>query len=304
MNRVIKIGTRDSQLALWQAHTVQEKLQALGYSTKIITVKSTGDLTLDTPLYELGITGVFTKTLDTAMLNNTIDIAVHSLKDVPTALPKGILQGAVLNRASTQDILVTKQPVDLSKPCIIATGSLRRRAQWLHQYPNHTVVNIRGNVNTRLQKLQDSPWQGAIFAKAGLERIKLLPENYTSLEWMTPAPAQGAMVVVGLQKDLFCMQAIEKLNHVPSQLSTQVERDFLRTLEGGCTAPIGALAKIQDDTIQFTGSLLSLDGSKKIDIEKVIPLHLAEKAGENIAKELLKKGGDAVLKKIKQTMNI
>ena len=116
MNRVIKIGTRDSQLALWQAHTVQEKLQALGYSTKIITVKSTGDLTLDTPLYELGITGVFTKTLDTAMLNNTIDIAVHSLKDVPTALPKGILQGAVLNRASTQDILVTK----MFSPAIIA----------------------------------------------------------------------------------------------------------------------------------------------------------------------------------------
>jgi len=157
MNKVIKIGTRDSQLALWQAHTVQDKLQALGYSTKIVSVKSVGDLNLDTPLYELGITGVFTKTLDVAMLNNTVDIAVHSFKDVPTTLPKGIVQGAVLNRASTQDILVTKQPVDLSKPCTIATGSLRRKAQWLHRYPNHTVVNLRGNVNTRLQKLQDNP---------------------------------------------------------------------------------------------------------------------------------------------------
>ena len=304
MNKVIKIGTRDSQLALWQAHTVQDKLQALGYSTKIVSVKSVGDLNLDTPLYELGITGVFTKTLDVAMLNNTVDIAVHSFKDVPTALPKGIVQGAVLNRASTQDILVTKQPVDLSKPCTIATGSLRRKAQWLHRYPNHTVVNLRGNVNTRLQKLQDNPWQGAIFAKAGLERIKVLPKNYTDLHWMTPAPAQGAMVVVGLQNDLFCLNAIEKLNHAPSQICTQIERDFLRTLEGGCTAPIGALAKIQGDTILFEGELFSLDGSKKVAIEKTILPHLAFKAGEKIAKELLQKGADMLLKEIKKNMNV
>tara|TARA_B100000497_G_scaffold15332_1_gene17705 strand:+ start:8525 stop:9439 length:915 start_codon:yes stop_codon:yes gene_type:complete len=304
MNKVIKIGTRDSQLALWQAHTVQDKLQALGYSTQIVSVKSVGDLNLDTPLYELGITGVFTKTLDVAMLNNTVDIAVHSFKDVPTALPKGIVQGAVLNRASTQDILVTKQPIDLSKSCTIATGSLRRKAQWLHRYPNHTVVNLRGNVNTRLQKLQDNPWQGAIFAKAGLERIKVLPKNYTDLHWMTPAPAQGAMVVVGLQNDLFCLQAIEKLNHAPSQICTQIERDFLRTLEGGCTAPIGALAKIQGDTILFEGELFSLDGSKKVAIEKTILPHLAFKAGEKIAKELLQKGADMLLKEIKKNMNV
>ena len=304
MNKVIKIGTRDSQLALWQAHTVQDKLQALGYSTRIVSVKSVGDLNLDTPLYELGITGVFTKTLDVAMLNNTVDIAVHSFKDVPTTLPKGIVQGAVLNRASTQDILVTKQPVDLSKPCTIATGSLRRKAQWLHRYPNHTVVNLRGNVNTRLQKLQDNPWQGAIFAKAGLERIKVLPKNYTDLHWMTPAPAQGAMVVVGLQNDLFCLNAIEKLNHAPSQICTQIERDFLRTLEGGCTAPIGALAKIQGDTILFEGELFSLDGSKKVAIEKTILPHLAFKAGEKIAKELLQKGADMLLKEIKKNMNV
>ena len=304
MNKVIKIGTRDSQLALWQAHTVQDKLQALGYSTKIVSVKSEGDLNLEPPLYELGITGVFTKTLDVAMLNNTVDIAVHSFKDVPTTLPKGIVQGAVLNRASTQDILVTKQPVDLSKPCTIATGSLRRKAQWLHRYPNHTVVNLRGNVNTRLQKLQDNPWQGAIFAKAGLERIKVLPKNYTDLHWMTPAPAQGAMVVVGLQNDLFCLQAIEKLNHAPSQICTQIERDFLRTLEGGCTAPIGALAKIQGDTILFEGELFSLDGSKKVAIEKTILPHLAFKAGEKIAKELLQKGADMLLKEIKKNMNV
>ena len=304
MNKVIRIGTRDSQLALWQAHTVENQLQALGYKTQIVPVKSVGDLKLDTPLYELGITGIFTKTLDVAMLNNTVDIAVHSLKDVPTALPKGIVQSAVLKRANTLDILVTKEIIDYKKPLTIATGSLRRKAQWLHKYPTHTVVNLRGNVNTRLQKLQDNSWQGAIFAKAGLERIDVLPSRYTSLDWMTPAPAQGAMTIVALEKDPFCIEATQKLNDTPSEICTQIERDFLRTLEGGCTAPIGALAKIEGDTIQFKGCLLSLDGTKKIAIEKTITLQLAAKAGDAIAKEVLQKGGDVLLKEIKAAMNL
>ena len=304
MNKVIRIGTRDSQLALWQAHTVENQLQALGYKTQIVPVKSAGDLKLDTPLYELGITGIFTKTLDVAMLNNTVDIAVHSLKDVPTALPKGIVQAAVLKRASTLDILVTKEVVDYKMPLTIATGSLRRKAQWLNKYPTHTVVDLRGNVNTRLQKLQDNSWQGAIFAKAGLERIDVLPSRYTSLDWMTPAPAQGAMTIVALEKDPFCIEATQKLNDTPSQICTQIERDFLRTLEGGCTAPIGALAKIEGDTIQFKGCLLSLDGTKKIVIEKTISLQFAAKAGDAIAKEVLQKGGDVLLKEIKAAMNL
>ena len=304
MNKVIRIGTRDSQLALWQAHTVENQLQALGYKTQIVPVKSAGDLKLDTPLYELGITGVFTKTLDVAMLNNTVDIAVHSLKDVPTALPKGIVQAAVLKRASTLDIIVTKELIDYKMPLTIATGSLRRKAQWLHKYPTHTVVDLRGNVNTRLQKLQDNSWQGAIFAKAGLERIDVLPSRYTSLDWMTPAPAQGAMTIVALEKDPFCIEATQKLNDTPSQICTQIERDFLRTLEGGCTAPIGALAKIEGETIQFKGCLLSLDGTKKIAIEKTISLNLAAKAGDAFAKEVLQKGGDVLLKEIKAAMNL
>lgn len=304
MNKVIKIGTRDSQLALWQAHTVENQLQALGYETQIVPVKSAGDLKLDTPLYELGITGIFTKTLDVAMLNNTVDIAVHSLKDVPTALPKGIVQAAVLKRASTLDILVTKEVVDYTKSCTIATGSLRRKAQWLNKYPTHTVVDLRGNVNTRLQKLQDNSWQGAIFAKAGLERIDVLPSRYTSLDWMTPAPAQGAMTIVALEKDPFCIEATQKLNDTPSQICTQIERDFLRTLEGGCTAPIGALAKIEGETIEFKGCLLSLDGTKKIAIEKTISLNLAAKAGDAFAKEVLQKGGDVLLKEIKAAVNL
>tara|TARA_B100000795_G_scaffold99911_1_gene73503 strand:- start:34703 stop:35617 length:915 start_codon:yes stop_codon:yes gene_type:complete len=303
MNKVIRIGTRDSQLALWQAHTVEKQLESLGYKTQLVPVKATGDLKLDTPLYELGITGIFTKTLDVAMLNNSIDIAVHSMKDVPTALPKGIVQAAVLKRANTLDIIATKKAINYAKPCTIATGSLRRKAQWLHKFPHHTLVDLRGNVNTRLQKLKDNPWDGAIFAKAGLERIDVLPEGYTSLDWMTPAPAQGAMVVVALEKDLFCLEATQKLNDTPSQICTQIERDFLRTLEGGCTAPIGALAKISGDKIQFKGCLFSLDGSKKIEIERTVSIHSIAQAGEDIAKELLGAGGAILMKEIKINMN-
>ncbi len=304
MSKTIRIGTRDSELALWQAKKVQSQLEGLGYTTELVAVKSTGDLVLDQPLYELGITGIFTKTLDIAMLNGTVDIAVHSMKDVPTLLPKGIVQTAVLKRASTEDILVTKGEVDYNTQCTIATGSLRRKAQWLHRYPQHEVVGLRGNVNTRLQKLVDSEWQGAIFAKAGLERIDILPENHIDLNWMIPAPAQGAMVVVALENDPFCIEATSKLNHTDSKICTHVEREFLRILEGGCTAPIGALAIIENDNLHFNGCLLSLDGTQKLEVEKSIPLNQYQDFGKECALELLNDGGKELMSQIKvQTGN-
>ena len=163
MSKIIRIGTRDSELALWQAHTVQKKLNDLGHKTEIVAVKSQGDILLDKPLYELGITGIFTKTLDIAMINGQVDIAVHSMKDVPTALPQGIIQAAVLERANPFDLLVHKGNLEfLNSTGTIATGSLRRNAEWLHKYPKHQVVNLRGNVNTRLQKLAESDWNGAV----------------------------------------------------------------------------------------------------------------------------------------------
>lgn len=304
MNKVIRIGTRDSELALWQANTVKNKLETLGYKTQLVPVKSTGDLVLDKPLYELGITGVFTKTLDVAMLNGTVDIAVHSMKDVPTALPNGIVQTAVLERATTKDILVAKGKIDYTKPCTIATGSLRRKAQWLQKYPHHTVVDLRGNVNTRLQKLQDNDWEGAIFAKAGLERIHVLPSTYTELDWMTPAPAQGAMVIVSLQNDDYCIKATQKLNDTNSAMCTQIERSFLRTLEGGCTAPIGALAVVEGNTLIFNGCLHALDGTQKIIINETIDLAtVTENTGAYLAQHLLQNRGEQLMKAIKKEMN-
>lgn len=314
MSKIIKIGTRDSELALWQANTVQKKLNDLGYKTEIIAVKAQGDILLDKPLYELGITGIFTKTLDIAMINGQVDIAVHSMKDVPTALPIGIVQAAVLERANEKDLLVFKNNLDfLDSDGRIATGSLRRQAQWLHKYPNHKVVDFRGNVNLRMQKLNESDWNGAIFAAAGLERIGLTPTlskgegekiglDYINLDWMIPAPAQGAMTVLAMANDEFCKEAVSQLNDLETDICTYIERQFLKTLEGGCTAPIGAFAKFVEDTIEFKGALFSLDGKQKLEVEKVVPIELWKKLGFELAKEILNNGGAALMKNIKDSL--
>jgi hydroxymethylbilane synthase len=305
MSKTIRIGTRDSELALWQAHTVQNKLNDLGYTTEIVAVKSQGDIILDKPLYELGITGIFTKTLDIAMINGQVDIAVHSMKDVPTALPQGIVQAAVLERANTLDILVHKGNLDfLTTTGTIATGSLRRQAQWWHKYPNHQVVDLRGNVNTRMQKLSESDWDGAVFAAAGLERINLKPDNYINLDWMIPAPAQGAMLVVAMANDEFTKDAVSQLNDIETEICTYIERQFLKTLEGGCTAPIGALAQYDEekDTIEFKGVLFSVDGKQKIAIEKSVDISEWKKLGFHSAQEILNTGGAELMTEIKKQL--
>ena len=304
-NKTIRIGTRDSELALWQAHTVQKKLQDLGYTTEIIAVKSDGDIILDKPLYELGITGIFTKTLDVAMISGKVDIAVHSMKDVPTALPNGIVQAAVLERANVLDILVYKGNTDfLTSEATIATGSLRRQAQWWHKYPKHEVVDLRGNVNTRMQKLKDNDWNGAVFAAAGLERINLKPDSFINLDWMIPAPAQGAMVIVAMENDDFTIDAVSQLNDIETEICTYIERQFLRTLEGGCTAPIGALARYneKEDTIDFKGVLLSIDGKQKLEVDKKVDISEWKKLGFNLAQEILENGGAELMATIKKEL--
>ncbi|WP_339649037.1 hydroxymethylbilane synthase [uncultured Salegentibacter sp.] len=303
MSKIIRIGTRDSELALWQAKTVQNALEKAGHKTELVPVKSTGDLNLDQPLYEMGITGIFTKTLDVAMIKGKIDIAVHSMKDVPTALPKGIVEAAVLKRANTKDILIHKGLDFLKSDGTIATGSLRRKAQWLNQYPTHKVVDLRGNVNTRMKKLDDNNWNGAIFAAAGLERIALKPENFVDLNWMIPAPAQGAMLVVAMQEDKFTRKALALLNHKESEITVHIEREFLKVLEGGCTAPIGALATVDKDLVYFKGALFSLNGKEKIGVEKTVAINEIENFGRRCAEEILSNGGAKLMQEIKAVIN-
>lgn len=298
MSKIIRIGTRDSQLAMWQAETVQSQLEHLGHKTVLVPIKSTGDLVLDKPLYELGITGIFTKTLDVAMLNGKIDIAVHSMKDVPTLLPKGIVQAAVIKRGNINDTLVYKNNEEFlsAKDAIIATGSLRRRAQWLNQYPTHKVVGLRGNVISRLEKLETNEnWNAAIFAAAGLGRLGITPKNAINLHWMIPAPAQGAVMVTALEADKDTLAICNEINHKETEICTAVERKFLNRLEGGCTAPIGALAFIKDEQINFKGVLLSKDGSKKIEVTKVEPIEKAEDLAIFCADYIIGKGGKILM---------
>ncbi len=303
MKKVIRIGTRDSELALWQANNVKKILEQQGHSTKLIPVKSDGDLELDQPLYAMGITGIFTKTLDVALLTDKIDIAVHSMKDVPTILPNGIVQAAVMKRANPKDILVHKGLYFLNTEGIIATGSLRRKAQWLHRYPLHEVTGLRGNVNTRLKKLEDSSWNAAIFAAAGLERLNIVPENYTELQWMIPAPAQGVMMIVTKDEDKFSMEALQPLNHKTTAICARVERDFLKELEGGCTAPIGAIAAIENEILTFKGILLSLDGERAIAVDKKVGFTDIKGFGKICANEILMNGGKELMQDIKIQMN-
>lgn len=291
---MIRIGSRESSLALWQAEKVRNLLDGLGLESEIVKIKSKGDIILDKPLYELGLTGVFTKFLDIALLNGEIDLAVHSMKDVPTLLPNGISEYAVLERGEVKDILV-KGPGGSNT---IATGSPRRKAQWLNRNPECEIVGLRGNVNTRLAKVVDSNWYGAIFAKAGLERIGILPENHEVLDWMIPAPAQGAILIVGLEENQELFGKVSGLNHPDSQLATNIEKLFLRTLEGGCTAPIGALAEVEKGTLKFTGVLNSLCGAEELRIEKVWDNATAE-YGARAAEELLANGGAELMAKIK-----
>ena len=299
MSNLIRIGTRDSTLALWQARHVQEMLRSIELESVLVPVKSTGDINLTQPLYEMGITGVFTKELDIALLNNQIDLAVHSMKDVPTLLPSELTTAFVPKRGNPLDVVVVKHERPKNKGRVIATSSLRRQAQWLNQHPKDSVVPLRGNMQTRLNKLNNENWDGAIFALAGLERLEIPIQNSLSLDWMIPAPAQGALMVVGRESDKKMISQLQSLNHVPTVLCVKAERDFLRTLQGGCSAPIGALASVDNDKIRFKGCLTDLDGKVHVEVEEVFETK-TQNIGEKAAKILLKqKGAAALLNKIK-----
>jgi hydroxymethylbilane synthase len=305
MQRVVRIGTRESQLALWQANTVKALIEQQGYQTELVLIKSEGDIDLVTPLYAIGVQGVFTKTLDAALLNDRIDIAVHSMKDVPTQLAKGIAQAAVLPRASYKDLLVLRdtRPFDeqvlSDQNLVVATSSIRRKAQWLHRYPKHRMDDLRGNVNTRLRKLEESDWLGAIFAAAGLERIDLRPENAIELDWMLPAPAQGAIMVVCRADDSFTLDVCRLFNDDTTALCTKIERDFLQTLMGGCSTPISALAEVTDSYIVFKGNVLTPDGLKKASVEDRVPLTMAKDLGIESGNKILQGDGRQIIEAIR-----
>ena len=302
MSVTLKIGTRDSQLALWQAYLVVDRLKQLGVSSEIVKVKSEGDLNLVDPLEKLGTIGIFTKALDDALLQNECDIAVHSCKDLPTFIDRSLQIIAYLERGNHLDTLLFKGNTEVlkndSSRAIIATGSIRRKAPWLNKYPNHTIENLRGNVNTRLAKLNDNNWNGAIFARAGLERLDLLTDNSIDLPWMIPAPAQGVMAVVCRADDHQVSDIVCKLNHQLTEITSIVERDFLRVLEGGCSAPIAILAKVIADKMAISAAIFSLDGkqSSRVALEENASSY--QELGNKAAQFVLSKGAASILKEI------
>jgi hydroxymethylbilane synthase len=253
-----------------------------------VPLESTGDIDLVKPIYELGVQGVFTKELDIALLNKEADAAVHSLKDIPIVLAKGLQIAAVLERASYEDLLITKgkQP-ESGKPFTLATSSIRRKAQWLEKYPHHHTENVRGNVETRIKKLMDSDWDGLLMAKAAVERLDLKLQHTEVLTWMLPAPGQGAIAVVCREDDADTIRQLIQLNHEPTFIAVSAERQFLHDLKGGCSAPISAFARFENDVLSFDAAIHSLDGKRNFRISKQFSGSSMADAGKTAAQKIL-----------------
>lgn len=299
----IRIGTRNSALALWQAREVARHLQNHNYLTEITPIVSSGDKNLNQPLYSLGITGVFTRDLDIALLNDEIDIAVHSLKDIPTQLPHNIELIAHLERDYPQDVLIRRQSAKDKEfhELKLATSSLRRRAFWSKHYPDTQFFDIRGNIQTRLQKLEEQDFDATILSLAGIKRMKM-DINYEMLPVMIPAAAQGVIAIAGHSEKPEINEILQSINHKQTQICVEMERNFLSTLEGGCTAPIGAFAEKIENQIRFKGALCSLDGKNYIAIDESFEYNEEENFGEKFANIVLENGGRELMAEIKSQL--
>lgn len=290
----LRLGTRRSKLALWQAETIKKLIENLGHSVELVEIESFGDRVQDLPLHKLGDKGVFTKALDLALLQGGIDLAVHSLKDVPTELEDGLVLASVPQREDPRDALV--QPLgEIKQPNVFATGSVRRSAFLKNKYPDHLVADLRGNVPTRLQKVDLHGWNGAIFAYAGLKRLGLEHRVSELLDWMIPAPAQGAIGIVSRDEEALLIE-LKKIESTQHRLCVDHERAFLHTLEAGCSSPVAALMTINNNEAHFHGAVLSNDGKQKLEVDVKIDVQkMPEDWGVQLAKELLAQGADQLI---------
>ena len=306
MDRTIRIGTRGSQLALYQANVVKEELEKKfpGYLFQIVVIKTKGDKILDVPLSKIGDKGLFTKELETAMFDNEIDMAVHSLKDLPTRFPEGVVLGAVLKRGEVRDALIstTKRSLkELTSADVIATSSLRRKAQLLRINKDFKIVEIRGNVNTRIRKMEEGYCTVMVMAGAGLLRLGM--ENYISElidpELMIPACSQGAIAIEIRENDPAIAGIVGAINDQNTLLATEAERAFLRTLEGGCQIPVGSYSRINGDKFELTGFISSINGEEFLTEKQEGPLDQAVELAVQMAESLQNKGGREILEAIR-----
>ncbi len=303
MTKTIRIGTRDSELALWQAHTVQHQLQQLGYSTEIVAVKSTGDIILDKPLYELGITGIFTKTLDVAMLSGKIDIAVHSMKDVPMDFPEGLGLFCICEREDPRDAFVSNTFAsldDLPHGSVVGTSSLRRQAQLLTRRPDLEIRFLRGNVNTRLAKLDAGEYDAIILAAAGLIRLGFEDRitSAISIDDSLPAGGQGAVGIECRSADTQIHALLSPLHHADTAVRVTAERALNKHLNGGCQVPIACYAVLEGEQIWLRGLVGEPSGGVLLSADARAPREAATELGVQVAEALLAQGAGEILKAV------
>jgi hydroxymethylbilane synthase len=306
MKKKLIIGSRSSDLALWQTNYVKNEIEKNNPHIEVITklVNTKGDKILDVALSKIGDKGLFTKELELELLQESIDIAVHSLKDLPTTIPEGLKLAAVTKRHDVEDVLIARTHgltiKTLRYGAVVATGSLRRRSQLKYIRPDITVVDLRGNVPSRVQKFIDSDWDAIILARAGLERLKMGEHisSYIDTDEMVPAVGQGALGIEIREDNRFVDEIVQSIHDENTFLAVSAERSFLRILEGGCQVPIGAYAELKPNGLYLSGMVGSIDGKvqhkKKIRGTKKEP----EKTGRALANILLDAGAKEILDEI------
>lgn len=306
----IVIGSRGSELALWQSQFVKRELEKTNkhITVEIRIIKTKGDKILNVALSKIGDKSLFTKELEIELLNRSIDVAVHSLKDLQTKIPAGLILGAVSKRHAVEDVLISRKKgttiFNIRENAIIATGSLRRMSQILHLRPDIIIVDLRGNVPSRIDKFLSSEWDGIILARAGVERLKL--HKYISSvirkEDIVPAVSQGALGIEVHEKNKLVLEILSLIHDEDTNFAVSAERELLRTLEGGCQVPIGAYAEVRPNGLYLDAYVGTIDGSiafrSKLKGSKFLP----EQLGNKLAKILLKAGAKEILDNIYHKM--
>ena len=300
--RPLRIGTRGSALALWQAEWVKSQLLSgeRELVVELVIIKTTGDKILDVPLAKVGGKGLFVKEIEEALLQGRADLAVHSVKDMPAELPEGLHLAAMPRREDPRDALISKNGAGLDKlpyGARVGTSSLRRAAQLLHLRPDLRIETLRGNVDTRLRKLESEGLDAIVLAAAGLKRMELsqVISEYLEPERLLPAGGQGALGIETRIDDVFTNEMVESLVHQQTVTTVRAERAFLKRLEGGCQVPIGAYATLEDETLILTGMVADLKGVRLIRKEMRGDARQPEVLGERLAEVVLKSGGRDIL---------
>lgn len=296
---MLVIGSRGSQLALWQANYIQERLTARGVETRIEIIKTTGDKIQDAPLHKVGGKGLFTKEIEEALLDHRIDLAVHSMKDLPTELPAGLTIAAIPNRADPRDALIGGKLRELKPGAVIGTSSLRRIAQLKRLRPDLVIKDVRGNVDTRIRKVEQGDYDAIVLAAAGIQRLgwgDIIAEIFRP-DILCPAVAQGALAIETLTSGQG-FEACQPLDDPWTRFPVAAERAMLSGLGGGCQVPIGAYATLEDNQLFLTGAVFSQDGGTMIRYTAGGDATKPNELGKNVAEVLLKRGAQAILEQI------